>query len=550
MSVTIIICILYLAICIFLGYLGYRHTKNANDYLLAGRQIHPVIMALSYGSTFISTSAIVGFGGAAANFGMGLLWLTFLNVFVGIFIAFIVFGKKTREIGHRLDAHTFPEFLGKRFDSKFIQIFAATIIFVIMPLYAAAVMIGATNFMSTIFNIEYNIALLIFVLIVAVYVWSGGMRGVMYTEAFQGGIMFAAMIYLLAFVYWKLGGVITAHEKLTDLSSNPAVQDSIAGLVKNGFKGWTSMPSGGSPTWWTLVSTIVIGVGIGVLAQPQLAVRFLTVKSNREINRAVPAGGIFIIMMTGVAFIVGALSNLFFFEDTGEIAAVAAAGNKDNIIPLFIEKYLPGWFGSTFLVAMLAAAMSTLSSQFHAMGSAAGTDIYQTGTGKHSGNTMTMTKIGMIIAIILSTLLAYALPSFMGKEGQLIIATSTSLFFGICAATFLPIYAGALYFKNMPKKAAKWGMVLGFVTSLIWILFVHESESKPLLLCKAIFGVDSLAYFMGSAGETIKMIDPIFVALPVSIIATIVLSVIFKNDLSKEHKIKCFGEMAESSMSQ
>ena len=99
-------------------------------------------MALSYGATFISTSAIVGFGGAAGQFGMGVLWLTFLNIFAGIFIAFVVFGKRTRKIGRNLDAHTFPELLGLRFRSRFIQGFAGSIILVFMPIYAASVIKG------------------------------------------------------------------------------------------------------------------------------------------------------------------------------------------------------------------------------------------------------------------------------------------------------------------------------------------------------------------------------------------------------------------------
>ena len=116
--------IIYLFLIGYLGYRGWRGTKTATDYMVAGRKIHPFVMAMSYGATFISTSAIVGFGGAAAVFGMGLLWLTFLNIFVGIFIAFVFLGGKTRRMGHTLDAHTFPELLGKRFDSKFLQIAA------------------------------------------------------------------------------------------------------------------------------------------------------------------------------------------------------------------------------------------------------------------------------------------------------------------------------------------------------------------------------------------------------------------------------------------
>lgn len=91
----------YLAVIIFLGYVGYRQTKGSDDFMIAGRRINPVVLALSYGATFISTSAIVGFGGVAAQLGMGLVWLTVLCIGVGVLIAFIVFGKKTRELGKK-----------------------------------------------------------------------------------------------------------------------------------------------------------------------------------------------------------------------------------------------------------------------------------------------------------------------------------------------------------------------------------------------------------------------------------------------------------------
>ncbi len=132
----------------YLGWLGYQRTKNAADYLVGGRGIHPMLMALAYGSTFISTSAIVGFGGAAGLFGLGLLWLTFLNILAGIFLAFAFFGRPTRRIGARLDAHTFPELIARRFQSRFIQGFSGTVIMFLMPLYAAAVMIGGARFLE------------------------------------------------------------------------------------------------------------------------------------------------------------------------------------------------------------------------------------------------------------------------------------------------------------------------------------------------------------------------------------------------------------------
>ena len=154
-------------------------------------------MALSYGATFISTSAIVGFGGAASLFGLSMLWLPVLNIFVGIFIAFIFFGKRTRKMGLNLQAHTFPELLGKRVDSSFIQWFSGLLIFIFMPIYAAAVLIGASRMLEGLLGVPYIYSLSIFSILVAAYVIMGGLKGVMYTDALQGSLMFGGMIFLL-----------------------------------------------------------------------------------------------------------------------------------------------------------------------------------------------------------------------------------------------------------------------------------------------------------------------------------------------------------------
>ena len=534
MYITTII-IIYLFITALLGYIGYKKTKTAADYLVAGRQTHPLIMALSYGATFISTSAIIGFGGAAGQLGMGLLWLTFLNIFVGIFIAFVIFGKRTRKMGHNFDAHTFPELLGLRYKSKFMQGFAGGIIFLFMPIYAAAVIKGGADFIQSYFGISYQVSLLFFVAIVAIYVFMGGIKGVMYTDAFQGFLMFVGMTFLIVFAYNKLGGVTSAHQQLTELFNNPAVKEQTAALVKGGFNGWTAMPRFGTPIWWNLVSTVVMGVGIGVLAQPQLIVRFMTVKSNRELNRAVVSGGIFILMMTGVAFLVGALTNLYFFEETGKVA-LAAVGANDKIIPEFIKSFVPGWFGPIFLITLLAAAMSTLSSQFHTMGTAIGRDVYEKSLGG-KGNSMMLSKTGMLVGVILSTGIAW-LTSFLDVS-MAIIATGTSLFFGLCAASFLPSYIGALYIKKMPKLAAKWGMICGFISSFFWIFFIHKKESSSLQLCALLTGKPSLVE--GTLLSPLSMVDPIFIALPVSVIVTLVLALTLKQDIDSAHLEKCFN---------
>ncbi|MDX9714448.1 MAG: sodium:solute symporter family protein [Dissulfurispiraceae bacterium] len=517
----------YVLVTAYLGWLGYKKTNSAADYLVGGREIHPVLMSLAYGSTFISTSAIVGFGGAAAMFGMGLLWLTVLNIFIGIFIAFVVFGKPTRRIGAQLDAHTFPELLGRRFNSRFIQGFSGSVIAALMPLYAAAVMIGGARFLEVQIGISYDLALFIFSIVVLSYVFFGGLKGVVYTDALQGTLMFAGMIILLFATYSLVGG-LSSHQALTDLASKVPEK-----LAAAGHQGWTSMPVFGSDMWWTLVSTIVMGVGIGVLAQPQLAVRFMTVKSGKELNRAVIPGGIFILMMTGVAFVVGALTNLYFWQTQSRISLAVvmdqATGkpNIDKIIPAFINSAMPDWFGYVFMLSLIAAAMSTLSGQFHAIGTSIGRDLYQQAiaNGKHQDRTVPIAKFGIFVAFVITMLLCY-------KLAPGIVAIATALYFGMCAAVFLPAFVSALFWKSATKAGVITGMLSGFFSWGLWVLFFHEKESAALGLVKAVFGKASLV-----SGTTWAVVDPIIIALPISAIVTVAVSLSTKS-YEANNKIK------------
>ena len=65
-----VVVLIYLLMVGYVGYVAWKRTSSSEDYMVAGRNTHPYIMALSYGATFISTAAIVGFGGVAGQFGM------------------------------------------------------------------------------------------------------------------------------------------------------------------------------------------------------------------------------------------------------------------------------------------------------------------------------------------------------------------------------------------------------------------------------------------------------------------------------------------------
>jgi len=344
----------------------------------------------------------------------------------------------------------------------------------------------------------------------------------MYTDAFQGTIMFFGMLLLLILTYAKLGGITEAHQTLTAMSD--FVPES---LRAGGMTGWTSFPVFGSPIWWTLVSTLILGVGIGVLAQPQLAVRFITARSSISLYRAMLVGGVFIFMMTGVAFLVGALSNVYFYQHYGKIAVEMVGGNIDLIIPTYINDAMPDFFVVIFMLTLIAAAMSTLSSQFHVMGTSLGYDFYKGIVSKFKHEkTVLLTRVGIIITITASVVLAYILPIS-------IIARATAIFFGLCAAAFLPMYIGALFWKRMTRAGAITGLVSGTVLSLFWLMFVHVKESSALGICELLFGKPSLL------SGTWQFVDPILVAFPIAFVLSVVVSLITQ-PLDEEHLEKCF----------
>ena len=504
-----IIAIIYGIFLVWLGYLGYHRTKNSTDFLLGGRKINPIIMAVSYGATFISTSAIVGFGGFSATFGMGIQWLCMLNMLTGVIIAFILFGKRTRRLGAKHNARTFSQLLGFHYGSRHIQVFVASVIFIGMPLYAAVVMKGGAVFIEEIFKIDYDIALLVFTLIVAAYVISGGIKSVLYTDALQGIIMFLSMTALLVWFYHIMGfGFAEGNRQLTEIAS--MVPEHHRAL---GHQGWTSMPVFASPQWFTLVTSLILGVGIGCLAQPQLAVRFMMVKNDKQINRGVLIGCLFIFFTVGTVYHIGPLTNLYFLKTDGLLSSQMTP-DLDKIIPLFINHALPAWFGAVFMLCLLSAGMSTLSSQFHTMGAALGVDIISEQKNDRRQNSSFAARWGIVCSIVISCIICYALSSN-------IIARGTALFMGVCAATFLPAYFCSLYWKKATRKGALASLWTGALASVFCMVFLHRAEAAPIGICKALFGTDVLIDLYPWYA-----VDPIVFALPLSTAAIIVVSLL------------------------
>jgi len=459
----------------FLGYLGFRKTKTKEDYFIAGRSMGPFVIAFSYGATFISAVALIGFSGIASIYGYSILWLAFLNIFVGILIAFIFYGFRTRKIGISLNALTLPEILGNRFNSTRIQGVSGIIIAVFMIAYTTAVFLAIASLFQVTFGIPYLICVVIFTIVVGIYLVVGGLYAVMWTHAIQGILMVVGMIILTIWIYVMLGGVIPAHEAF-------------------------------SPAFMIML-TLIFGVGIGVLAQPQLITRYLTARNEKALRLAIPYGGIFILLMTFTAFSIGPLCNVLMIQN-----GLTFPGSPDKVLPLVVSKLFPEWFVFIFLFAILSAAMSTASALFHTAGASIGRDVCEKGLMKDCSHdkSIKITRIATLGIVIATLIISLNPPD--------VVAIMTSFFFGLMACTFLGPYTLMLYWKKTSRSGAWAGILGGFLFTMLWYILIYAKTSSQIIGSSLV------------SDYTINLLDPLFIGVPLSFILTIIFSILIKQD--------------------
>jgi SSS family solute:Na+ symporter len=505
--------ILFIAVFGLLGILGYKKTKTTEDYYVAGRNMGPIVIAFSYGATFISAVALIGFSGISSIYGHSLLWLAFLNILIGILIAFIFYGFRTRKMGLSLKAVTLPELLGNRFNSNRLQAISGLIIAIFMIFYTTAVFLAISSLFEITFGIPYWLCVIIFTLVVGLYLVVGGLYAVMWTHAIQGFLMVVGMIILTFGIYAMLGGVGSAHEAAASLTPDELI-DMGWTAVPNGFTTLTSMPEAFSPAFMLLL-TLIFGVGIGVLAQPQLVVRYLSAKNKKALQRAIPYGGIFVLIMTFFAFSIGPLCNVLMINN-----GLSYPGTPDKVVPLIVNELFPSWFIVLFLFAILSAAMSTASSLFHTAGASIGRDVCEKGILKKCSEkkSLLITRIATILIVIATLILSLNPPD--------VVAILTSFFFGLMACTFLAPYTLMLYWKKISRAGAWIGMLGGFIFTMCWYILVYFKTAPNLI------GLSLSDNYM------INMLDPIFIGVPLSFILSFIFSYIIKQDKDEKRIMK------------
>jgi solute:Na+ symporter, SSS family len=435
----------FIAISIyFLTMLGiglYAYKKSTDDlsgYMLGGRRLGPAVTALSAGASDMSGWLLMGLPGAMYASGISSIWIA-IGLTIGAYFNYLLVAPRLRvytEVAN--NSITIPDFFENRFQdrSKILRLVSAIVIFIFFTLYTSSGMVAGGTLFETAFNLDYKLGLLVTAGVVVAYTLFGGFLAVSLTDFVQGTIMVLALIIVPIVAFTEVGGVGPAFSEIESI--NPAYLDI--------FKGTSVLG---------LIS--LFAWGLGYFGQPHIIVRFMAIKSIKEINSARRIGIGWMILTVLGAMLVG-LIGIAYVSKTG-----ITLENPETIFIKFAEVLFHPLVTGFLLSAILAAIMSTISSQLLVTSSAVTEDFYKTFF-KRNASEKELVAIGRI-AVLLVALIAIFL-SINPNDTILGLVGYAWAGFG---AAFGPVIILSLHWKRMTKWGALAGMVVGTLTVLIWV---------------------------------------------------------------------------------
>ncbi len=439
-TIKILMVALYVLTLVFIGWYSSRQTETTSDFFLGGRSIGPWLSAFAYGTTYFSAVIFIGYAGKIGwGFGLSSLWIVAGNALVGTLLAWLVLARRTREMTHRLEAMTMPEFLSVRYDSKGLKIISALLIFVFLVPYSASVYMGLSYMFEQFFNVPFSTAMFAMAIITAIYLIWGGYRAVALSDFIQGTIMIFGVFVLIYFVIGspEVGGVTQGIAKLK------AINPSLTAAV-------------GAPGPIALFSLVIL-TSLGPWGLPQMTQKFYAIKSENFIKKAAVVSTIFAVIIGFGAYFVGSFSHIFFPESPPLVDGVP---NADLIMPLIMEQTMPELAAVLILLLILSASMSTLASLVLVSSSAIAIDLAKGGLFPD----MNHQKVKLLMRILCGVFIALSL--FLALRPNVIL-TLMAFSWGTVAGAFLAPYVIGLFWQGATKIGAWAAMLSGAGISIV-----------------------------------------------------------------------------------
>ena len=429
----------YFAGMLAIGFYAWRKaTSTLKGYLIGGRDLGPGVAALSAGAADMSGWLLMGLPGAIYLSGLSAAWIA-VGLLAGAYLNYLLVAPRLRVQTERAgDSITIPRFFEQRLADRSgaIRVISALVIIIFFTLYTSSGMVAGGKLFESAFDADYALGLWVTAGVVVIYTFFGGFLAVSLTDFVQGAIMFVALILVPVVALFSLGGASEAAGEAT--RANPAMLDLFGGLGAA-----------------AIVSNLAWG--LGYFGQPHILVRFMAVRrledvpTMRRIGMSWMAVTLAGALATGFAGLAYASRNGIAVEDPETIFIVLS----DVLFHPLITGFL--------LAALLAAIMSTVSSQLLVSSSSLTEDIYR-GWLKREVSEAALVRAGRLC--VLAVALVAIFLAYDPDNNILGLVANAWAGFG---AAFGPIVILSLGWKRLTPNGAVAGMIAGAVTVLFWI---------------------------------------------------------------------------------
>lgn len=432
---TIAAFVIYIVAMLAIGVICYRRNRNLNDFILGSRGLNPGVAALSAGASDMSGWLLLGLPGAVYASGMNQMWIA-VGLVIGAYLNWQFVAARLRIYTQvARDALTIPDYLDNRFQdrSRTLRVLTAVVILLFFTIYVSAGLVAGGVLFEQTFGLNYELAVWLGSLCIVAYVFLGGFLAVCWTDTVQGVMMFIALLVVPIAVVGELGGWDVAVSQIGAI--NPSFNDAFTDMT-------------------TLGIVSLMAWGLGYFGQPHILVRFMAVRAPHDVPLARLINIVWMVCGLYGAIFVGYLGIAYFAQQP--------LANPETVFIQFCQIMFSPWIAGFLLAAILAAVMSTISSQLIVCSSALTEDLYRPFLRPRASERelVLVGRLSVLGLAILATVLA--------SDPESTVLNLVAYAWAGFGAAFGPVIILSLFWRRMNQYGAAAGMVAGAATVVVW----------------------------------------------------------------------------------
>lgn len=433
--------ILYLGLMMSIGIYYSRQQKNLSSYILGDRKMGPWLTSMSAEASDMSGWMLMGLPGYAYLNGFSSVW-TGIGLIVGTWANWVLISKRLRnytEVAN--NSLTIPDYLSNRFEESKngLRLICAVFIILFFIIYTSSGFVAAGKLFNTILGIPYFESLLIGAFVVVFYTFLGGFSAVALTDFIQGTMMFFTVIYVPVAASIALGGPAPTFDLLS----------------QQGTDYFSFMPDSSGTAALLVMMVSSLGWGLGYFGQPHILVKFMAISDAKDLKKSTRIAMTWVLLSLMFSIAIGIVGKAY-------LSTPLENANAERVFILMAESLSTPFITGIIWSAILAAIMSTSSSQLLVTSSAVSRDLFQAFLSKDASQ-KTLIRVSRLSVLFVSAVAVY-----LGSDPNSYIFSIVSYAWAGFGACFGGTVLLSLYWKRMTLRGAYAGVITGGLTVLIW----------------------------------------------------------------------------------